>query len=87
MFNDSISDLLTRIRNANTARKRNVVMPYSKMKAQVAEILAANGFLRILLALLLFTAELLVGLAVARHGHDGWTGRDADAAAQHQQGS
>jgi len=45
MFNDSISDLLTRIRNANTARKRNVVMPYSKMKAQVAEILAANGFL------------------------------------------
>jgi small subunit ribosomal protein S8 len=45
MFNDSISDLLTRIRNANTAHKRNVVMPYSKMKAQVAEILAQNGFL------------------------------------------
>ncbi|HVQ44738.1 MAG TPA: 30S ribosomal protein S8 [Candidatus Saccharimonadia bacterium] len=45
MFNDSISDLLTRIRNANTAHKRLVVMPYSKLKAQVAEILAANGFL------------------------------------------
>jgi len=45
MFNDSISDLLTRIRNANTARKRLVVMPYSKMKAQVAEILESNGFL------------------------------------------
>lgn len=45
MFNDSISDLLTRIRNANTARKRLVVMPYSKMKQQVAEILQANGFL------------------------------------------
>lgn len=45
MFNDSISDLLTRIRNANTARKRLVVMPYSKMKQQVADILKANGFL------------------------------------------
>lgn len=45
MFNDSISDLLTRIRNANTARKRLVVMPYSKMKQQVAEILQTNGFL------------------------------------------
>lgn len=45
MFNDSISDLLTRIRNANTARKRLVVMPYSKMKQQVADILKANHFL------------------------------------------
>lgn len=45
MFNDSISDLLTRIRNANTARKRLVVMPYSKMKQQVADILVTNGFL------------------------------------------
>ena len=45
MFNDSISDLLTRIRNANTARKRLVVMPYSKMKQQVADILKDNGFL------------------------------------------
>lgn len=45
MFNDSISDLLTRILNANTARKRLVVMPYSKMKHQVADILKSNGFL------------------------------------------
>ena len=45
MFNDSISDLLTRIRNANTARKRLVVMPYSKMKQQVADILKDTGFL------------------------------------------
>jgi small subunit ribosomal protein S8 len=45
MFNDSISDLLTRIRNANTARKRLVVMPYSKMKQQVADILKDSGFL------------------------------------------
>lgn len=45
MFNDSISDLLTRIRNAHTARKRLVVMPYSKMKQQVADILELNGYL------------------------------------------
>jgi small subunit ribosomal protein S8 len=45
MFNDSIADLLTRIRNAGTARKQTVVMPYSKLKAQVAEILKTNGFI------------------------------------------
>jgi small subunit ribosomal protein S8 len=44
MFNDSIADLLTRIRNAGTARRKLVVMPYSKMKEQVARILQANGF-------------------------------------------
>ncbi len=45
MFNDSIADLLTRIRNAGVARRRLVVMPYSKMKEQVANILKANGFI------------------------------------------
>ncbi len=45
MFNDSIADLLTRIRNANTARKRNIVMPYSKIRQQVADILQANHFI------------------------------------------
>lgn len=44
-FNDPIADMLTRIRNAATARKANVVMPYSKLKEQVAHILKANGFL------------------------------------------
>jgi small subunit ribosomal protein S8 len=45
MFNDSIADLLTRIRNASTAGRSTVVMPYSKMKEQVARILQDNGFL------------------------------------------
>jgi len=45
MFNDSIADLLTRIRNAKTARKQLVVMPYSKLKEQVARILEVNGFI------------------------------------------
>ena len=44
-FNDSIADLLTRIRNAAMAHKAHVVMPHSKMKEQVAGILKANGYL------------------------------------------
>jgi small subunit ribosomal protein S8 len=44
-FNDSIADLLTRIRNAATAHKSGVVMPYSKLNEQVARILATNGYL------------------------------------------
>jgi small subunit ribosomal protein S8 len=46
MFNDPISDLLTRIRNAGVARKPQVVMPHSKLKQQVAEILRDNGFIQ-----------------------------------------
>ena len=45
MFNDPISDLLTRIRNAGTARRTTVIMPYSKLKEQVAGILKDNGFI------------------------------------------
>ncbi|HEY6736750.1 MAG TPA: 30S ribosomal protein S8 [Candidatus Saccharimonadia bacterium] len=44
MFNDPIADLLTRLRNAKTARKSLVVMPHSKLKEQVAKILEQNKF-------------------------------------------
>lgn len=44
-FNDPISDMLTRIRNGVGARKTSLTMPHSKMCEQVANILAANGFL------------------------------------------
>lgn len=46
MFNDPIADLLTRLRNATTARKSVVVMPHSKLKEQVAKILKANKFVQ-----------------------------------------
>jgi small subunit ribosomal protein S8 len=46
MFNDPIADLLTRIRNARTARKAAVVMPHSKLKEQVAKILESNKFVQ-----------------------------------------
>jgi len=45
MMTDPIADMLTRIRNANLAGKAVVVMPSSKLKQQVAGILAAEGFI------------------------------------------
>jgi len=41
---DPIADLLTRIRNAITARKAKVLVPHSKLKLHVAEILQKEGF-------------------------------------------
>ena len=43
-MNDSISDMLTRIRNANDARHDTVDVPYSKVKKAIADILVAEGF-------------------------------------------
>jgi small subunit ribosomal protein S8 len=41
---DPIADMLTRIRNAITARKAKVIMPSSKMKQRIAEVLKDEGF-------------------------------------------
>ena len=41
---DPIADMLTRIRNAITARKAKVIMPASKMKHRIAEVLKDEGF-------------------------------------------
>lgn len=38
------TDLLTRIRNAQHAKKSSVKLPYSTMDMAIADILAANGF-------------------------------------------
>ncbi|MCC7543726.1 30S ribosomal protein S8 [bacterium] len=42
---DPIADMLTRIRNAVAVGKSEVTLPYSKMKAHIAEILKKNGYL------------------------------------------
>ncbi len=42
---DPIADMLSRIRNAIAVRKAEVVMPHSKVKEAVAQILADNNFL------------------------------------------
>ncbi len=43
--NDPIADMLTRIRNANTARHDTVDIPSSKMKLAITEILLNEGYI------------------------------------------
>jgi len=42
---DPIADMLTRIRNANQMRNKEVAMPVSKMKVEIAKILDNEGFI------------------------------------------
>jgi small subunit ribosomal protein S8 len=42
---DPIADMLTRLRNANTAYHDAVSMPHSKIKAGIAEILKQEGYI------------------------------------------
>ena len=42
---DPIADMLTRIRNANQMRNKEVSMPTSKMKVEIAKILDAEGYI------------------------------------------
>ena len=43
---DPIADMLTRIRNANQQRHEEVMIPASKLKVQLAEILKNEGFIK-----------------------------------------
>jgi small subunit ribosomal protein S8 len=45
MMTDPVSDMLTRIRNANMALHPTVSMPSSKFKEQIAGILQSEGFI------------------------------------------
>ena len=45
-MNDPISDMLTRIRNANSAKHKTVDVPSSKMKTAIAEILFKEGYIK-----------------------------------------
>jgi small subunit ribosomal protein S8 len=42
---DPIADMLTRLRNANSAYHDTVAMPYSKIKTHIAEILQQEGYI------------------------------------------
>jgi small subunit ribosomal protein S8 len=42
---DPIADMLTRLRNANQAYHESTSMPHSKIKAGIAEILKAQGYI------------------------------------------
>ena len=45
-FTDAIADMLTRIRNANSAKHKTVDVPNSKMKTAIAEILFKEGYIK-----------------------------------------
>jgi small subunit ribosomal protein S8 len=42
---DPIADLLTRIRNANSAGKPDVEVSYSRLKAEIVRVLKQNGYI------------------------------------------
>ena len=42
---DPVADMLTRIRNANVAFHDDVIMPASKLKAELAKILVQEGYI------------------------------------------
>jgi len=46
VVNDPIGDMLIRIKNGYLARKDVVEVPYSRMKEEIAKILAKEGYLR-----------------------------------------
>ena len=46
MVNDTISDMLTRIRNACLMKKSTVVIPLTRMNQQIVQILEKEGFIQ-----------------------------------------
>ncbi len=45
MYTDPIADMLTRIRNANTALHQETSMPSSRLKEEIARILSEEGYI------------------------------------------
>jgi len=43
-MNDNISDLFTRIRNANLIKKKKIIVPYNKINECIIKILVQHGF-------------------------------------------
>jgi len=46
MMTDPLADMLTRIRNANQAKKEHVDIPASKLKVAIAKILKEEGYVK-----------------------------------------
>ena len=45
-FTDPIGDMLTRIRNASSARHEKCLVPKSSLKVRIAEVLKEEGFIK-----------------------------------------
>lgn len=46
LINDSIGDMLTRIRNSCLAKKSTVSIPFTRLNQQIAQILEQEGFIQ-----------------------------------------
>ena len=44
-MNDTISDLLTRIRNGQMSNKKSISVPYSKMKESICKVMLDEGYI------------------------------------------
>ena len=72
MVNDPIADMLTRIRNAIVAKHDSVVIPSSKIKKSIADILLNEGYINSFEVVEEDgKAELFLHVYVARHWQDG----------------
>jgi small subunit ribosomal protein S8 len=45
-FTDPVGDMLTRIRNASAARHEKVLVPASRLKQRIAEVLKEEGYIK-----------------------------------------
>ena len=43
-MNDTIGDFIIRIKNAGAVKKESILVPFSKMKLAIAEVLSAKGY-------------------------------------------
>ena len=68
-MSDPISDMLTRIRNAQTSEKVSVVMPSSKVKIAIAKVLEDEGYIEN------FTSTNVDGKSVLEVGLKYYAGR------------
>ncbi len=59
---DPIADMLTRIRNAQMARKQNVEIPFSKVKMAILDIFVKAGYVTSVEKIDSFPAQLVVEL-------------------------
>ena len=67
---DPVADLLTRIRNAVTARKDKVDVPHSRLKEGVVDVLVREGFVREKQVLELDKSKRVIRVRL-RYGPDG----------------
>ena len=74
MMTDPIADMLSRIRNAVMARNESAEIPLSKMKARIAEILKAEGYITDYTIKNEFPATLIVVLKYDRGQHSAIVG-------------